>query len=85
MHIIWSIIIGFVVGLIARMMMPGNNPHGFFITSLLGIGGSVLATYLGELAHFYNEGEPAGFLMSIVGAMVILFAYHHLSKRTVTS
>ena len=83
MHIIWLIIIGFIVGLVARMLMPGPNPAGFWITSILGIIGAVVASFLGQGLGLYNEGEPAGFLMSVVGALLVLFVHRKLSAKTV--
>ncbi|QNT78858.1 GlsB/YeaQ/YmgE family stress response membrane protein [Entomobacter blattae] len=75
MHFIYSLIIGFLVGLIAKFLMPGRDPGGFIITILLGIAGSFLATWLGQLLHFYHPGDKAGFIASIIGAIIILFLY----------
>ena len=80
MHIIWTILIGFVIGLIAKMLMPGKDPSGFFITAAIGIAGSLLAKYIGVALNFYGPEEPAGIFMSIIGAMILLYAYHHLTK-----
>ena len=80
MHIIWLIVIGFIVGIVAKFAMPGNDRGGFIFTTLLGIVGSVLGGYLGQVLGFYGEGEPAGFLMSVVGAMVLLFIGRKLSR-----
>src|SRR5262245_25576500 len=82
MHIIVTIIIGFVVGLIARALMPGRDPMGLILTTLLGIGGALLGKYLGEQFGLYKEGEPAGFFMSLVGAFILLFIYHLVVKRS---
>ncbi len=76
MSILWMIIIGFVIGLVARALMPGRDPAGFFITAIIGIVGSVLAGYLGQSLGWYNAGEPAGFIASVVGAMIVLAIYH---------
>lgn len=76
MSIIWAIIIGFIVGIIAKLLMPGKDPKGFIITILLGIGGSVVGKFLGQGIGFYKEGESAGFFMSIIGAMILLYIYH---------
>ncbi len=81
MSIIITIVIGFVVGLIARALMPGNDTAGFIITTLLGIGGALVGQYLGQFMGLYREGEPAGFFMSILGALVLLFFYRVLNKR----
>ncbi|PTX92770.1 GlsB/YeaQ/YmgE family stress response membrane protein [Verrucomicrobia bacterium LW23] len=83
MHIIWMIIVGFFVGLIARFLMPGRDPMGWIITSLLGILGSVVATYMGQMMGWYAAGNPAGFLASVLGAMLVLFVYRMLVVRTV--
>ncbi|MEO7952843.1 MAG: GlsB/YeaQ/YmgE family stress response membrane protein [Polaromonas sp.] len=63
---------GFVAGLLARAIMPGNNPMGFFLTAILGIAGSLIATYLGQFAGWYSAGAGAGFIASVVGAIVLL-------------
>ena len=76
LHLIWSVIVGFVVGLIARAILPGADHMGFIMTSLLGIVGSVIGGYIGRLINKPEPGatfHPAGFLMSIVGAIVLLF------------
>lgn len=72
LHILWTILIGFVAGLLARAVMPGNNPMGFFLTAVLGIAGSLIATYLGQAMGWYTAGVGAGFLASVVGAVVLL-------------
>lgn len=82
MHIIWSIIIGFVVGLVARALMPGPHPLGFILTTLLGIVGSVLATYVGQHLGWYSGNGSAGFIASVVGAMVLLLLYGLLARRS---
>ena len=76
MNILWMIIIGFVIGLVARAIMPGRDPMGFIMTTILGIVGSVIAGYLGQSLGLYHAGEPAGFLASVLGALLILFVYH---------
>lgn len=76
MHIIGVIIIGFIVGLIARALMAGRDAAGFIITTLLGICGALVGQYVGQALGFYRPEEPAGFLMSIVGAMILLFVLH---------
>jgi uncharacterized membrane protein YeaQ/YmgE (transglycosylase-associated protein family) len=77
MSIIWTIIIGFVAGLIARMLHPGNKwePSGFILTTLLGIAGAFAATYLGQAVGWYKAGEQAGFIGAIVGAIIILVCF----------
>jgi uncharacterized membrane protein YeaQ/YmgE (transglycosylase-associated protein family) len=81
MNLIWSIVIGFVVGLIARALMPGRDSAGFIITCLLGIAGAFIASLLGQALNFYGPDEPAGFLASVIGAMVVLFVYNRVSGR----
>ena len=81
MSIIWAILIGFIVGLIAKFLMPGRDPGGFFITALLGIVGAVLATFLGQALGLYAAGQAAGFIASVIGAMVVLFLYHMIRGR----
>ena len=81
MHIIWTIIIGFVIGLLARFLMPGKDAHGFIVTTLLGVIGAFVATLLGQVAGFYQSGEPAGLIMSVFGALLILFVYKKFSAN----
>ncbi len=81
MGIIITLVIGFVVGLVAKMLMPGRDPGGFIITILLGIAGSFIASYLGSAMGFYTVGEPAGFIASVIGAMVLLAIYRAVSGR----
>ena len=81
MTIVWAIIIGFVVGVLAKFLMPGRDPGGFIITTLLGIGGALIASYLGQAMGWYPAGHPAGFLASILGAMLLLMLYR-LVRRT---
>ena len=76
MHIIWTILIGFVVGLVAKMLTPGAGPGGFFLTAAIGIAGSILATYLGHFVGWYQAGETAGFVGALIGAIVLLVIYH---------
>lgn len=75
MGILWTIIIGLVAGTVAKFLMPGKDPGGFIITTLLGIAGAVVATYLGQFIGWYEEGEGARFIASTVGAVLILFVY----------
>jgi uncharacterized membrane protein YeaQ/YmgE (transglycosylase-associated protein family) len=83
MAILWTIIIGLLIGAVAKFLMPGKDPGGFFITILLGIAGSFLAGFLGRAMGWYHEGQPAGFIFSVVGAIVLLILYRlFVSKRT---
>ena len=84
MGILAWIIIGLIVGVIAKLIMPGRDPGGMIITILLGIGGALLGGAIGRALGFYAVGEPAGWLMSIVGAIVILAAYRAVSRRRAT-
>jgi uncharacterized membrane protein YeaQ/YmgE (transglycosylase-associated protein family) len=72
------ILFGLVVGIIAKLLMPGRDPGGFIITALLGIAGAVIGGFIGRAVGLYGPGEPAGFLMSTLGAVVLLFIYHKL-------
>ena len=81
MGIIWTIVIGFVVGLLAKMLMPGKDPGGFIVTVLIGIVGSVLATYGGQALGLYQAGEAAGFIGSLVGAILLLVIYRAIRGR----
>jgi uncharacterized membrane protein YeaQ/YmgE (transglycosylase-associated protein family) len=82
MHLLWMIVIGLIVGALAKLIMPGHDPGGIIVTILLGIGGSILAGLIGRSVGWYREGEPAGFLASIVGAVVILGIYRLIIGRT---
>jgi uncharacterized membrane protein YeaQ/YmgE (transglycosylase-associated protein family) len=74
--IIWTIIIGFVAGVIAKFIMPGKNePSGFVLTTILGIVGAVVASYLGRALGWYEPGEGAGLIGAVVGAIIVLFIY----------
>lgn len=82
MSIIWAIIIGFLAGLVAKWITPGENkPSGFILTTVLGIIGSVLATWLGQAIGWYGPGDGAGFIASIVGAVIILLIWGQIAKR----
>ena len=84
MSIIWTILIGFVVGLLAKMLTPGRDPSGFFITAAIGIAGSLLATFGGQALGLYHAGEPAGFIGSLVGAIILLAIYHLVRRNSPT-
>lgn len=76
MSVIWTIIIGFVAGLVAKFIMPGDNePSGFILTTILGIVGAFVATYLGQSLGWYRPGEGAGLFGAIVGAVIVLLVY----------
>ena len=82
MSIIWTIIIGFVAGVIAKFIHPGpNEPTGFIVTTLLGVAGAFVATYIGQSLGLYRAGEGAGLIGAIVGAVIVLFIWGLLAKR----
>jgi uncharacterized membrane protein YeaQ/YmgE (transglycosylase-associated protein family) len=75
LSLLWECIIGIVVGAVAKFLMPGKDPGGIFITMIIGIAGSILATFLGQSIGWYQAGQAAGFIMSVVGAIVLLILY----------
>ncbi len=83
MSIIWTIIIGFIAGVIAKFLMPGRNePSGFIMTTILGIVGAFVATYLGQALGWYNANEGAGFIGAIVGAIIVLAIWGFFARRS---
>jgi uncharacterized membrane protein YeaQ/YmgE (transglycosylase-associated protein family) len=82
MSIIWTIIIGFIAGVLAKFIMPGDNePRGFIVTTLLGIAGAFVATYLGQAVGWYRVGEGAGLIGAVVGAIIVLAVYGMFAGR----
>jgi uncharacterized membrane protein YeaQ/YmgE (transglycosylase-associated protein family) len=81
MSIIWAILIGFLVGIVAKFLMPGRDPGGFIVTALLGIVGALVATFLGQAMGIYAAGQSAGFIGAVVGAILVLFIYHLVRGR----
>jgi uncharacterized membrane protein YeaQ/YmgE (transglycosylase-associated protein family) len=82
MGIIWTILIGFVAGVIAKFIMPGSNePSGFILTTILGIVGAFVASYLGQAVGWYQPGEGAGLIGAVVGAIIVLFIYGAVMRR----
>jgi len=79
--LIWTVIIGFVVGVIVKLIMPGKENLGFIATTVLGIVGSLAATYIGQTVGFYEAGQGAGFIGSVVGAFVVLWAYLKIKSK----
>jgi uncharacterized membrane protein YeaQ/YmgE (transglycosylase-associated protein family) len=75
MHIIGQLLFGLVVGIVAKFLMPGRDPGGFIVTALIGIAGGFIGGQLGKWLGWYKDGHPAGFFMSVVGAMILLLAY----------
>jgi uncharacterized membrane protein YeaQ/YmgE (transglycosylase-associated protein family) len=77
--IIWVIVVGFIAGIIARILSPGpNNPSGFILTTILGIAGAFLATWIGQAIGHYNPDQGAGFITATIGALVVLFIWNRL-------
>jgi uncharacterized membrane protein YeaQ/YmgE (transglycosylase-associated protein family) len=81
MWILWTLIIGLLVGVVAKFLMPGRDPGGFVITALLGVAGALVATWAGRQLGWYGGNEAAGFIGAVVGAMLILFAYRLIARR----
>jgi uncharacterized membrane protein YeaQ/YmgE (transglycosylase-associated protein family) len=78
---IWTLIVGLIVGAIAKFLMPGRDPGGFIITMILGVAGAFIAHFLGANLGWYEEGEPAGFVASVIGAVILLTLYRAISGR----
>ena len=85
MHYVWMVIIGLIVGVIAKFVHPGKENMGFLLTIVIGIGGSVVATFIGGMVGLYQEGETAGFIMSVIGAVVLLIIYGIVAKKPTAS
>jgi uncharacterized membrane protein YeaQ/YmgE (transglycosylase-associated protein family) len=81
MAILSTLLVGLIVGAIAKLLMPGKDPGGFIITILLGIAGAFIATYIGQAIGWYKVGQPAGWIMSVIGAMILLLLYRLMFKR----
>jgi len=80
--ILWIIVVGFVAGIIARLLSPGpNNPAGFILTVVLGIAGSFLATFVGQAVGWYRPDQGAGFITATIGAIVVLFIWNRMVAR----
>lgn len=85
LHILWEAVIGLVVGALAKLVMPGKDPGGIFITMLIGVAGAILATFIGSHVGLYREGQSAGFILSFVGALVLLIIYRLFKGRAATT
>ena len=85
LHILWEAVIGLVVGALAKLVMPGKDPGGIFITMLIGVAGAILATFIGSHVGLYREGQSAGFIMSFMGALVLLIIYRLFKRRAATT
>jgi uncharacterized membrane protein YeaQ/YmgE (transglycosylase-associated protein family) len=80
MGILWTLVIGLIAGIVAKLLMPGKDPGGFIITILLGIAGAFVATYQGQAIGWYEAGQQAGFIGAVVGAIVILIVYRMVRR-----
>ena len=81
MGLLYTLLIGLVIGVVAKFLMPGRDPGGCIITMLIGIAGSFVASYLGQAMGWYAPGQPAGFIFSVIGAMILLLIYRMLFGR----
>jgi uncharacterized membrane protein YeaQ/YmgE (transglycosylase-associated protein family) len=81
MSIVWTILIGFVAGLIARALKPGDDSMGIIMTTVIGVLGALAATYLGQAMGWYTAGQGAGFIASVVGAIVLLFVWGLIARK----
>jgi uncharacterized membrane protein YeaQ/YmgE (transglycosylase-associated protein family) len=79
---LWVALIGLLIGAVAKFLMPGKDPGGIIITMLLGIAGSVIATWLGRVMGMYGPEQSAGFIMSVSGAIILLAIYHMFRRKT---
>jgi uncharacterized membrane protein YeaQ/YmgE (transglycosylase-associated protein family) len=84
MNLIATLIIGLIVGVIAKLLMPGKDPGGFIVTTILGIAGAFVAKFIGQALGWYQEGQPAGFIASVVGAILLLAIYRLFTKGRAT-
>lgn len=84
LHLLWTALIGLIVGALAKLIMPGKDPGGIFVTMLIGIAGSFLGTWIGRLVGHYGPEDSAGFLMSLVGALILLGIYHLIRRSRAT-
>ncbi len=78
---LWTLVVGLIVGAIAKFLMPGRDPGGFIITMLLGVAGAFIAHFIGTSLGWYHEGEPAGFVASVIGAIILLGIYRAVTGR----
>jgi uncharacterized membrane protein YeaQ/YmgE (transglycosylase-associated protein family) len=82
-NLLWTALIGLIIGAVAKLLMPGRDPGGWIITMLLGLAGSFVAGFLGRMLGWYKEGQSAGFIMSVLGAILLLYLYRVLiAKKT---
>ena len=83
MSFIWMLVIGLVIGALAKLLMPGNDPGGIIVTMLLGVVGAMVAGFIGRTAGWYGDGEPAGFIASVIGAVIVLAVYRMITGSRV--
>jgi len=81
MTILWTILIGFLIGLVARMLKPGRDVSGFVLTTVLGIAGAFVGTYIGQTLGLYQSGQAAGFIMSVIGAIILLVIWGAVTRK----
>jgi len=81
LSLLWTIVIGFIAGAVAKFVMPGKDPGGFLVTTGLGIAGALIATFLGRYLGWYAEGQSAGFIAAVVGAVIVLGVYRLIKKK----
>jgi uncharacterized membrane protein YeaQ/YmgE (transglycosylase-associated protein family) len=79
--LLWTALVGLTVGAVAKLLMPGKDPGGWIVTTLLGLAGSFIASYLGRMVGWYREGQSAGFIMSVLGAILLLFLYRMFIRK----
>ncbi|MFZ1319961.1 MAG: GlsB/YeaQ/YmgE family stress response membrane protein [Ignavibacteria bacterium] len=82
LSLIWSAIIGLITGALAKLVLPGKDPGGFFVTMLIGVAGSLLFTFLGRMIGWYSEGESGGFIAGFLGAVVLLLIYRMIRGKS---
>jgi uncharacterized membrane protein YeaQ/YmgE (transglycosylase-associated protein family) len=82
MSVLGWIVFGLVVGIVAKFLMPGRDPGGFIITILLGVGGALVGGYLGRWFGWYHEGDPVGFIMALLGSIILLALYRMVARRS---
>jgi uncharacterized membrane protein YeaQ/YmgE (transglycosylase-associated protein family) len=85
LHLLWTALIGLIVGAIAKFIIPGKDPGGIWITMLIGIVGSFIGTWIGRMVGHYEPDQSAGFLMSLVGALILLGIYHLIKRSQATT
>lgn len=83
MELLWTLLIGLVVGIVAKFLMPGRDPGGFIVTALLGVAGAFVAHAIGRAMGWYAQGEPAGFIAAVIGSIILLALYRMVVGRRV--